>query len=89
MQRFYVLLDGEITQEKTEASIRKHMAPHPVDFTHVEWFSKFESERSDKICETLVTNGSNSQGTRSIDLLASHTLRTVHTSRRCSTRPLC
>ncbi|KAL1641858.1 hypothetical protein SLS61_009965 [Didymella pomorum] len=42
MQRFYVLLDGEITQEKTEASIRRHMAPHRVEFTHVEWFSKFE-----------------------------------------------
>ncbi|KAJ4338997.1 hypothetical protein N0V95_007890 [Ascochyta clinopodiicola] len=42
MQRFYVLLDGEITQEKTEASIRRHMAPHEVEFTHVEWFSKFE-----------------------------------------------
>lgn len=44
MQRFYVLLDGEITQEKTEASIRRHMAPHPVEFTHIEWFSKFESQ---------------------------------------------
>jgi phenol 2-monooxygenase len=44
MQRFYVLLDGQITQEKTEASIRRHMAPHTVEFTHVEWFSKFESE---------------------------------------------
>lgn len=43
MQRFYVLLDGEITQEKTEASVRRHMAPHPVEFTHIEWFSKFES----------------------------------------------
>lgn len=43
MQRFYVLLDGEITQSKTEASIRKHMAPHTVEFTHIEWFSKFES----------------------------------------------
>lgn len=44
MQRFYVLLDGEITQEKTEASIRRHMAPHTVKFTHIEWFSKFESK---------------------------------------------
>ena len=44
MQRFYVLLDGEITQEKTEASIRRHMAPHTVEFTHIEWFSKFESK---------------------------------------------
>ncbi|PSN62952.1 FAD/NAD(P)-binding domain-containing protein [Corynespora cassiicola Philippines] len=42
MQRFYILLDGEITQAKAEASIRRHMAPHPVEFTHVEWFSKFE-----------------------------------------------
>ncbi|OAL43314.1 FAD/NAD(P)-binding domain-containing protein [Pyrenochaeta sp. DS3sAY3a] len=42
MQRFYVLLDGEITQDKTEASIRRHMAPYTVVFTHVEWFSKFE-----------------------------------------------
>lgn len=45
MQRFYVLLDGDITQEKTEASVRRHMAPHRVEFTHVEWFSKFESTR--------------------------------------------
>ncbi|KAF3036171.1 hypothetical protein E8E12_004119 [Didymella heteroderae] len=42
MQRFYVLLDGEITHERTEASIRRHMAPHHVEFTHVEWFSRFE-----------------------------------------------
>ncbi|KAH5396620.1 hypothetical protein HBI47_222160 [Parastagonospora nodorum] len=42
MQRFYVLLEGEITQLKTEASIRRHMAPHAVEFTHIEWFSKFE-----------------------------------------------
>jgi phenol 2-monooxygenase len=44
MQRFYVLLDGEITQEKAEAVIRLHMAPHTVEFTHVEWLSRFESE---------------------------------------------
>ena len=43
MHRFYVMLYGEITQEKTEASIRRHMAPHTVEFTHIEWFSKFES----------------------------------------------
>ncbi|KAG9195153.1 hypothetical protein G6011_273 [Alternaria panax] len=42
MQRFYVLLDGEVTLEKTQASVRRHMAPHVVDFTHIEWFSKFE-----------------------------------------------
>ena len=43
MARFYVLLDGEITQEKAEASIRAHMAPHRVDFRKTEWFSTFES----------------------------------------------
>lgn len=42
MQRFYVLLEGEITHEKTEVSIRWHMAPQLVEFTHIEWFSKFE-----------------------------------------------
>lgn len=42
MQRFYVLLDGDITLEKTKASVRRHMAPYAVDFTHIEWFSKFE-----------------------------------------------
>lgn len=43
MARFYVLLDGEITQEKAEASIREHMTPHRVDFKATEWFSTFES----------------------------------------------
>lgn len=43
MQRFYVLLDGEVTLEKTQDSVRRHMAPHAVEFTHIEWFSKFES----------------------------------------------
>lgn len=44
MARFYVLLDGEVTQEKAEASIREHMAPHRVGFTATEWFSTFESK---------------------------------------------
>ncbi|XPS96781.1 hypothetical protein M3J09_006036 [Ascochyta lentis] len=52
MQRFYVLLDGEITLEKTKASIRKHMAPHTVDFTHIEWFSKFEIK--ERVASTLL-----------------------------------
>lgn len=42
MARFYVLLDGEITQEKAEESIRLHMAPHKVTFRATEWFSRFE-----------------------------------------------
>lgn len=43
MARFYVLLDGEVTQEKAEASIREHMKPHHVEFRKTEWFSTFES----------------------------------------------
>ena len=43
MNRFYILLDGEITQEKAETSIRDHMAPHKVEFKKTEWFSTFES----------------------------------------------
>lgn len=49
MQRFYILLDGEITQEKAEAEVRRHMAPHTVKFTHVEWFSRFESTCTSKL----------------------------------------
>lgn len=44
MARFYVLLDGEITQAKAEASIREHMAPHRVDFVKTEWFSTFDGK---------------------------------------------
>jgi phenol 2-monooxygenase len=46
MSRFYVLLDGEVTQPKAEASIRMHMAPHKVEFVKTEWFSSFESTYS-------------------------------------------
>jgi len=42
MARFYVLLDGEVTQEKAENSIRAHMSPHRVDFVKTEWFSTFD-----------------------------------------------
>lgn len=45
MARFYILLDGEITQAKAEASIKEHMAPHRVDFLRTEWFSTFESRQ--------------------------------------------
>lgn len=42
--RFYILLDGEITEEKSKASIKKHLAPYRVEFTKTEWFSTFEGE---------------------------------------------
>ncbi|GKT87589.1 FAD monooxygenase [Colletotrichum tofieldiae] len=53
MARFYVLLDGEITQEKAEKSIREHMAPHRVDFKKTEWFSTFDVK--ERIAGTFVS----------------------------------
>ncbi|KJZ69007.1 hypothetical protein HIM_11609 [Hirsutella minnesotensis 3608] len=40
--RFYVLLDGEVTQERAQESIKRHMAPHRVEFTKTEWYSTFD-----------------------------------------------
>ncbi len=45
MARFYILLDGEITQQRAEDSIRQHMAPHRIDFVKTEWFSTFDGKR--------------------------------------------
>ncbi|KAI1212016.1 FAD binding domain-containing protein [Annulohypoxylon truncatum] len=53
MARFYVLLDGEITQRKAEDSIREHMAPHRVDFVKTEWFSTFDVK--ERIASTFVS----------------------------------
>ncbi|GKT44558.1 3-hydroxybenzoate 4-monooxygenase [Colletotrichum spaethianum] len=53
MARFYVLLDGEITQEKAENSIREHMAPHRVDFKKTEWFSTFDVK--ERIAGTFIS----------------------------------
>ena len=46
MSRFYILLEGEITQEIAESSIQEHMAPHKVEFIKTEWFSSYEGECS-------------------------------------------
>ncbi|KAH8651432.1 FAD binding domain-containing protein [Xylariales sp. PMI_506] len=53
MSRFYVLLDGEITQEKAENSIREHLAPYRVDFAKTEWFSTFDVK--ERIASTFVS----------------------------------
>ncbi|KAF9878656.1 FAD binding domain-containing protein [Colletotrichum karsti] len=53
MARFYILLDGEITQEKAENSIREHMAPHRIDFKETEWFSTFDVK--ERIAGTFVS----------------------------------
>jgi 2-polyprenyl-6-methoxyphenol hydroxylase-like FAD-dependent oxidoreductase len=44
MARFYVLLDGDITQKRAEDSIREHLSPYRVEFIKTEWFSKFEGK---------------------------------------------
>lgn len=40
--RFYVLLEGEVSMELAQESIKNHMAPHKVEFTKTEWYSTFD-----------------------------------------------
>ena len=42
--RFYVLLDGEVTLERAQQSIKDHLAPHHIDFTKTEWYSTFDGK---------------------------------------------
>lgn len=42
--RFYVLLDGEVTQERAEESIKKHLAPYRTEFVKTEWYSTFDGQ---------------------------------------------
>ncbi|KAK1146820.1 hypothetical protein N8T08_002581 [Aspergillus melleus] len=53
MSRFYILLEGEVTQAKAEASVRAHMAPHKVEFLKTEWFSTFDIK--ERIAETFIS----------------------------------
>lgn len=54
MARFYVLLEGgDVTQERAEASIKEHMAPHAIEFTKTEWFSTFDVK--ERIAGTFVS----------------------------------
>ncbi|RYP07592.1 hypothetical protein DL765_009093 [Monosporascus sp. GIB2] len=62
MARFYVLVEGETTQERAESSIREHLAPYRVDFVKTEWFSTFDVR--ERIASTFVSN----QGTGRIIL---------------------
>ncbi|ATY64540.1 aromatic compound monooxygenase yhj G [Cordyceps militaris] len=40
--RFYVLLEGEVSCELAQQSIKDHMAPHKVEFTETVWYSTFD-----------------------------------------------
>ncbi|KAF5019126.1 hypothetical protein F66182_8895 [Fusarium sp. NRRL 66182] len=53
MARFYILLDGEITEEKCKASIQEHMMPYRVDFVATEWFSTFEIK--ERVASTFIS----------------------------------
>lgn len=44
LSRFYVLLQGEVTQERAEESVRLHMAPYKVHFKKTQWYSTFYGE---------------------------------------------
>lgn len=56
MARFYVLLPGgEVTLERAQESIKKHMAPHHVNFIETEWFSTFDG-RSLSVAHALSNN---------------------------------
>ncbi|KAI0903025.1 FAD binding domain-containing protein [Ustulina deusta] len=53
MARFYILLDGEITQQRAEDSIRQHMVPHRIDFVKTEWFSTFDVK--ERLASTFIS----------------------------------
>ncbi|KAJ3525003.1 hypothetical protein NM208_g11828 [Fusarium decemcellulare] len=53
MARFYILLDGKITEEKCKASIKQHMMPYRVDFVAIEWFSTFEVK--ERVASTFIS----------------------------------
>ncbi|KAI0483809.1 FAD binding domain-containing protein [Xylaria cf. heliscus] len=53
MARFYILLDGEITQQRAEDSIRQHMAPHRINFVKTEWFSTFDVK--ERLASTFIS----------------------------------
>ncbi|KAJ5047197.1 uncharacterized protein L3040_003038 [Drepanopeziza brunnea f. sp. 'multigermtubi'] len=55
MARFYVLLEGEVTQEKTQQSISQHMAPYKVVFKETEWFSTYNVQ--ERVAEAFVSRG--------------------------------
>lgn len=42
--RFYVLLEGEVTLERAQESIKQHLAPHKIEFTKTEWYSTFDGK---------------------------------------------
>lgn len=48
LSRFYVLLDGEVSLALAQESIKRHLAPHRVEFTKTEWYSTFDGKQAAK-----------------------------------------
>ena len=46
LSRFYVLLDGEVTLERAQASVKEHLAPYNIEFEKTEWYSTFDGRCS-------------------------------------------
>ncbi|OAQ98748.1 hypothetical protein LLEC1_05163 [Akanthomyces lecanii] len=51
--RFYVLLEGEVSRELAQQSIKDHMAPYKVEFTKTEWYSTFDVK--ERIASTFLS----------------------------------
>lgn len=89
--RFYVLLDGEVTLERSQESIKEHMAPHSVEFTKVEWYSTFDGKSLFRPVSPRAVNANttlNSQGTHCQHIHLEKRFRPRPPRRRRSTRPL-
>ncbi|KAH7305839.1 FAD binding domain-containing protein [Stachybotrys elegans] len=57
LSRFYVLLEGEVSQKRAEESIKKHMAPHSVEFKQTEWYSTFDVK--ERIASSFISKNGN------------------------------
>ncbi|CAH0040471.1 unnamed protein product [Clonostachys solani] len=55
LSRFYVLLEGEVTEERAKESVKLHLAPYKVEFTKVEWYSTFDVK--ERLASSFISNG--------------------------------
>jgi hypothetical protein len=90
MCRFYVLLDGEVTQKRAEESIQQHLSPYKVQFKKTEWFSTFDGQSntwglSIRLAMTLTHI---SQGKNCVNICFQQGIRPHYPRRRCSPCPL-
>ncbi|CAI6049547.1 unnamed protein product [Clonostachys chloroleuca] len=55
LSRFYVLLEGELTEERAKESVKIHLAPYKEEFTKVEWYSSFDVK--ERLASSFISNG--------------------------------